>query len=107
MDGSSTVTLKWKDPSSIPLLPTAPSGYQVSPSSPRLMVNSSGHLVSNGQLQASDAGTYTITSPDFIGTLRVMLIIEGEIHWSLASLMQYEPLLPIQLLACSRLKSGG
>ena len=74
---SQTVTLDWKDPSSISLLPTAPSGYQVSPSSLRLMVNSSGHLVSNGQLNSSDAGTYTIASPDFAGTLRIMIRISG------------------------------
>ena len=45
------------------MLPTAPSGYTVVPALPsRLMVNSTGHLVSTGQLQASDAGTYNITS---------------------------------------------
>ena len=62
----------------LPLLPTAPSGYTVVPAlSSRLMVNSSGHLVSTGQLQASDAGTYMITSSDFTGALNVTLMING------------------------------
>ena len=79
--GSPTVTLHWKDPTSVPLLPTAPSGYQVSPSlSSKLDMNSSGHLVSSGQLQSSDAGIYNITSTDFTGTLIVMLKISSECH---------------------------
>ena len=62
----------------VPLLPTAPSGYTVVPAlSSRLMVNSSGHLVSTGQLQASDAGTYNITSNDFTGVLNLILRISG------------------------------
>ena len=62
----------------LPLLPTAPSGYTVVPAlSSRLMVNSTGHLVSTGQLQASDAGTYMITSSDFTGALNVTLMING------------------------------
>ena len=62
----------------VPLLPTAPSGYTVVPAlSSRLMVDSSGHLVSTGQLQASDAGTYMITSGDFTGALNVTLMING------------------------------
>ena len=77
MSGTEAVTLDWKDPSSISLLPIAPTHYQVSPSSPRLMVNPSGHLVSNGQLNSSDAGTYTITSSDFAGTLRIIITISG------------------------------
>ena len=79
--GSPTVTLHWKDATSVPLLPTASSGYQVSPPLPsRLDMNSSGHLVSSGQLQSSDASIYNITSTDFIGTLIVMLKISGESH---------------------------
>ena len=63
----------------VPLLPTAPSGYTVVPAlSSRLMVNSSGHLVSTGQLQASDAGTYMITSSDFTGVLNLILRISGQ-----------------------------
>ena len=51
-------------------LPSSPSGYDVTPPlSSRLQVNSSGHLVSSGQLQASDAGTYMINSSDFTGVL--------------------------------------
>ena len=62
----------------VPLLPTAPSGYTVVPAlSSRLMVNSSGHLVSTGQLQASDAGTYMFTSSDFTGVLNLILRISG------------------------------
>ena len=79
MDSSPTVTLKWKDPSSVPIqLPTVPSGYKVSPSSPRLMVNSSGYLISIGKLQSSDAGVYIITSPDITGNVILTLRISGE-----------------------------
>ena len=61
------------------MLPTAPSGYTVVPAlSSRLMVNSSGHLVSTGQLQPSDAGTYNITSSDFTGVLTLTISITGQ-----------------------------
>ena len=82
VNGSQTVTLDWKDPSSISLLPIAPSGYKESPSfSPRLMINSSGHLVSNGQLQSSDAGTHMITTSDFTGSMSLTLRISGKIFF--------------------------
>ena len=66
-------------PASVPLqLPVAPNGYHVTPPlSSRLQVSSSGHLVSIGQLQAGDAGTFTITSSDFTGALTLMLTIGG------------------------------
>ena len=63
------------------MLPTAPSGYTVVPAlSSRLMVDSSGHLVSTGQLQPSDAGTYNITSNSnqITGTLTLVLRITGQ-----------------------------
>ena len=61
------------------MLPTAPSGYTVVPAlSSRLMVDSSGHLVSTGQLQLSDAGTYNITSSDFTGVLTLTISITGQ-----------------------------
>ena len=75
------VTIHWMSFTSLPLLlPTAPSGYTVVPAlSSRLQVNSSGHLVSTGQLQASDAGTYNITSSgsQLSGTLTLILRITG------------------------------
>ena len=78
MVGARQVTLHWMAATSVPLLPTAPSGYTVVPAlSSRLQVNSTGHLVSTGQLQASDAGTYMITSSDFTGALNVTLSING------------------------------
>ena len=79
--GAQQVTVNWIGPSSVSLrLPSSPAGYQVSPTpSSRLSLSSSGHLVSNGQLQASDAGTYTIRSPDFTGTLNLTLRISGEL----------------------------
>ena len=62
-------------------LPFAPNGYHITPPlSPRLHVSSSGRLVSMGQLQAGDAGTYTITSSDFTGALTLMLTIGGIIY---------------------------
>ena len=78
MVGARQVTLHWMAATSVSLLPTAPSGYAVVPAlSSRLQVNSTGHLVSTGQLQASDAGTYMITSSDFTGALNVTLSING------------------------------
>ena len=74
------MTLDWKDPSSISLLPTAPSGYKESPSfSSRLMINPSGQLISNGQLQSTDAGTYMITTSDFLGSVSLTLRVSGEL----------------------------
>ena len=81
VSGSVDLVLPWKKASSISLLPTALSGYTVVPAlSSRLMVNSSGHLVSTGQLQASDAGTYQIRSSDFVGVLSISIMINSEHH---------------------------
>ena len=78
MTGERNISLEWMAATSVSLLPTAPSGYTVVPAlSSRLQVNSTGHLVSTGQLQASDAGTYMITSSDFTGALNVTLSING------------------------------
>ena len=63
------------------MLPTAPTGYTSNPPlSSRLSVTSSGMLMTTGQLQASDAGTYNITSSDFTGALSLTLMISGELH---------------------------
>ena len=77
---SDNFEFQWNEPSSISLmLPTAPSGYTVVPAlSSRLQVNSTGHLVSTGQLQASDAGTYMITSSDFNGVFVLMIRVSGQ-----------------------------
>ena len=73
-----TVTLDWMAATSVPLLPSAPSGYTVVPAlSSRLSITNSGELVSTGQLQASDAGTYMITSSDFTGEFLVMIQVSG------------------------------
>ena len=77
--GARTINIHWMTPRSISLmLPTAPSGYTVVPAlSSRLQVNTTGHLVSTGQLQGSDAGTYMITSSDFTGALMVSIRVTG------------------------------
>ena len=87
VSGSVDLVLPWKKASSISLLPTALSGYTVVPAlSSRLMVNSTGHLVSTGQLQASDAGTYQIRSSDFVGVLSISITINSE-HHSIAAVL--------------------
>ena len=83
MVGARQVTLEWMAATSVPLLPTAPSGYTVVPAlSSRLSITNSGELVSTGQLQASDAGTYMITSSDFTGALNVTIEVNSK-HCSL------------------------
>ena len=63
---------------SVPLLPTAPSGYTVVPAlSSRLSITNSGDLVLAGELRSSDAGTYNIMSSDFTGILQLTLNIGG------------------------------
>ena len=80
VSGSQTVTLHHMGSTTVALqLPHAPNGYQVMPPlSNRLQVNTMGQLVSVGQLQASDAGTYNITSSNFVGVMSVTLKISGE-----------------------------
>ena len=79
MTGERNISLEWMAATSVSsLLPSAPSGYTVVPAlSSRLSITNSGELVSTGQLQASDAGTYMITSSDFTGSLNVTLSING------------------------------
>ena len=61
------------------MLPTAPSGYTSSPPlSSRLSITNSGELVSTGQLQASDAGTYNISSSDFTGVFTLALNVNSK-----------------------------
>ena len=63
----------------ISILPTASSGYQISPPfSSRLQVNSSGQLVSAGELKASDAGMYMINSSNFSGTLSLVVRVSSK-----------------------------
>ena len=81
VSGARAITLDHATSTSISILPAAPSNYNVTPPfSSRLQVNSSGHLVSSGQLQASDAGTYMITSNDFTGALTLTISITGELN---------------------------
>ena len=78
VNGSREVIVNREDPTTVVILPVSTSGYTVVPAlSSRLIVNSTGHFVSTGQLQASDAGTYTITSSDFIGSFKFTLLIFG------------------------------
>ena len=81
VEGTETVTIHWINPSSVSLmLPTAPTGYTSNPPlSSRLSVASTGMLMTTGQLQASDAGIYNITSSDFTGALSLTLMISGEL----------------------------
>ena len=81
VSGARAITLDHAASASISILPAAPSNYNVNPPlSSRLQVNSSGHLVSSGQLQASDAGTYMITSNDFTGALTLTISITSELN---------------------------
>ena len=75
-----SLVLSSSDPTTVKILPVSFSEYQVTPpfSSSRVQVNSSGHLVSSGQLQASDAGTYTITSSSFTGALTVEVQVNSK-----------------------------
>ena len=38
------------------------------------MVNSSGHLISTGQLQTSDVGVYNVSTSDFYGGVFLVLV---------------------------------
>ena len=82
MNDSQSIALDWLLAADVSLLlPSVSSSsvYQISPPlSPRLSVSSSGQLMSSGQLEASDAGTYTITSSDFTGALKVTIEINSE-----------------------------
>ena len=76
VNGSQPVTLSRNNSATEKTLPVSHSGYHVDPPfSSRLEINSSGYLVPNGPLQASDGGTYTITSFDFVGSLTLSLTI--------------------------------
>ena len=80
MEGTQSTGIHWMTASTISLmLPTAPSGYTSNPPlSTRLSITNSGVLMSTGQLQASDAGTYNISSSDFTGVLTVTISITGQ-----------------------------
>ena len=89
VNGTHAVSLDHNSPTNVSLLPAAPSGYQVTPPlSSRLQVSSSGHLVSSGQLQASDAGTYMINSSDFTGVLTLTISVSGENKPLLLTILQ-------------------
>ena len=77
--GQQRIVLNWRNPGSVPLPVPIPSILTITPTlSSRLQVNSTGHLVSTGQLQASDAGTYNIISSGFSGELEVTLVVSGK-----------------------------
>ena len=84
VDGVQQVTVNHSEATTISLmLPIATSNYTVVPAlSSRLRITASGDLVSTGQLQASDAGTYMITSSDFTGALNLTLSVSGEWQYS-------------------------
>ena len=59
------------------LVPVAPNGYSITPSNPKITLTSSGDLITM-ILDYSDAGTYTITSPDFNGaSVIITLTVQG------------------------------
>ena len=61
------------------ILPPIPSGVTVSPELPSsLNVTAEGKLVSIGQLQSTDAKTYTITLRDFTGTSTVEFSVSSK-----------------------------
>ena len=73
--------LHWMNPTVITILPDAPSGYSINPAFPTgIELNNTGHLVTTGQRQPSDAGTYNITSNSnqLTGTLTLVLRITGQ-----------------------------
>ena len=77
--GSSTETLHWSNPTTISLLPASNAGYQVTPAfSSRLTVTTLGQLVSQGNLEASDSNTVTISSSDFVGSYQTTIHISSE-----------------------------
>ena len=79
VSGSMSLVLSSSDPTTVKILPVSFSEYHVTPPfSSRLQVNSSGHLVSSGQLQSSDTGTYMINSSDFTGVLTVEVQVNSK-----------------------------
>ena len=58
------------------LVPVAPNGYNIIPPNPKIILTSSGDLMTM-ILSPCDSGTYTITSPDFNGTIIIELIVFG------------------------------
>ena len=80
MEGTQITDIHWMAATTTSLmLPTAPSGYTNSPPlSSRLSITNSGELVSTGQLQASDAGTYNISSSDFTGVFTLTLNVNSK-----------------------------
>ena len=64
------------------ILPTAQSEYNIDPSfSTRLRINqTSGIVTSNGQLQHSDSGEYSITSDDYTLSFTLEIEISGMFH---------------------------
>ena len=62
------------------LVPVAPNGYNIIPPNPKISLTSSGNLVTT-ILDYSDAGNYTITSPDFNGAnVVITLIVQGKFY---------------------------
>ena len=64
------------NPQTIPgLVPAAPNGYTITPPN-KITITSSGDLVTM-TLSTGDSGTYTITSPNFNGTIIIELTVFG------------------------------
>ena len=59
------------------LVPSAPNGYNITPPNSKINLTLSGDLITT-ILDYSDAGTYTITSPDFNGAnVIITLTVQG------------------------------
>ena len=72
------LTINGLSPQTIPgLVPPVPNGYTITPPNPKINLTSSGDLMTM-ILDYSDAGTYTITSPDFNGaSVVITLTVQG------------------------------
>ena len=72
------LTINGLSPQTIPgLVPAVPNGYTITPSNPKINLTSSGDLMTM-ILDYSDAGTYTITSPDFnAASVVITLTVQG------------------------------
>ena len=101
--GSSTETLHWSDPATISLLPASNAGYQVTPAfSSRLTVTTLGQLVSQGNLEASDSNTVTISSSDFVGSYQTTIHISSEMNAFNVHIYMYSAIYNVLPCACMR-----
>ena len=80
------MSVHWRDPSATSILPMAPAAFTVTPQlSSRLQVNAAGQLVSSGQLESSDGGTFLFQSSEFLGSFNLTLIISGKMRHELVN----------------------